>query len=215
MGEYVRGVPMVFIRPEEESLGAAAFPFDLIGSFVPEQDIPRYRFDMERRVKKEIADFRDEMEMRTIHQMYQRRMQPRHRSQQKSPAPPAQDPPRPPPPMPRATSTPVGSLASLPAATAAPHRAAATVVHFDGAMGAALEDDDDGSRDNGTGSNATNIVNLPGVNHSGYGAPLLRIAPDTIKTRLPPIKKPEEPRPMTSRIKSLFRSKPRPTSSNA
>ncbi|KAJ1728371.1 hypothetical protein LPJ61_004066 [Coemansia biformis] len=205
MSEYVRGVAMTFNIPEEESLSAAVFPFELIGSYVQEQDIPRYRFELERKVKQDIANFRDDMEMRTIHQMYQRRMQPRRNQQLPQqdfkPQLPESTQPRPAPPPPhmaRASSTPICSMSSLPIPTAVA-RPSAAVVHFD--------NDNDESGEDGPASPhpATN-------HHAGYGAPLLRITPDTIKTRLPAIKKPETPKPMSSRIKSLFRSKPRPTS---
>ncbi|KAJ2771989.1 hypothetical protein IWQ56_001371 [Coemansia nantahalensis] len=88
---------------------------------------------------------------------------------------------------------------SLPVASAL-SRPSAAIIHFD-------NDADESADDNSI------ISPRPNTNHhAGYGAPLLRISPDTVKTRLPAIKKPDEPKPMSSRIKGLFRSKPRPTS---
>ncbi|KAJ1884621.1 hypothetical protein LPJ81_007054, partial [Coemansia sp. IMI 209127] len=73
MNEYVKGIPMVFRIPEEDVFSVAEFPFELIGSYVSVQDIPRYNFDLERKVKEDIVSFRDEMEVRTMHQVHQRR----------------------------------------------------------------------------------------------------------------------------------------------
>ncbi|KAJ2716882.1 hypothetical protein H4R19_000367 [Coemansia spiralis] len=193
---------MMFNLPDDESASAAEFPFELIGSYMTEQDIPRYQFELERQVKRDIAEFRDDMEMRTIHQMYQRRMQPRRNQQEQQPPLQQQQSQQklaPPPPMARATSTPINSRASLPPPSAL-SRPSAAIVHFDY------------NGDESTDESSI-ISPRPATNHhAGYGAPLLRISPDTIKTRLPAIKKPEEPKPMSSRIKGLFRSKPRPTS---
>ncbi|KAJ1838461.1 hypothetical protein LPJ70_005450 [Coemansia sp. RSA 2708] len=177
MDEYLEGVSLTFRIPEEDNFSAAVFPFELIGSYVSVQDIPQYTFELERRVKQDIAEFRDEMEMRTIHQMYQRRTQPR-RSQ------PAEAQARSLPAMQRASSTPLSALSAMPSALAP--RPSAAIVHFDG-----------GSDDDSAGNNA------------GHNALMDRIPPDTIKTRLPAIRRPEEPKPVSSRIKSLFRSKTR------
>ncbi|KAJ2077535.1 hypothetical protein H4R24_005074 [Coemansia sp. RSA 988] len=182
MGEYVKGIPMVFEIPEEDTLNAAVFPFELIGSYLSVQDISQYGFELEHKVKREISAFRDEMEMRTIHQMYQRRPQARRnrqRQQQQQQLPAMQ----------RATSTPTAT-GTLPDSRAIPSRPPAAIVHFDNAM-----DVSDGDFDSSTAS--------------GRGVGMLRVSPDVIKTRLPAIKKPAETRPVSTRIKSLFRPKNR------
>ncbi|KAJ2805063.1 hypothetical protein H4R20_002241 [Coemansia guatemalensis] len=179
MSEYVKGIPMVFEIPEEDTFNAAVFPFELIGSYLSVQDIPQYSFELERKVKREISIFRDEMEMRTIHQMYQRRPQARRNRQQQQQLPIMQ----------RASSTPVATDTPTDS-RAMVSRPSAAIVHFDNTMGDSDDDFD---------SNAA----------SGRGVGMIRVSPDTIKSRLPALKKPAEPRPVSTRIKSLFRSKNR------
>ncbi|KAJ2041296.1 hypothetical protein GGI08_004451 [Coemansia sp. S2] len=139
MSEYVKGVPLVFCITDEETFSAAEFPFELIGSYVAVQDIPRYSFGLERRVRLEMAEFKDELAMRKLHQEHQRR--PVKRDVQ---------------PMLRAQTTPLSTVSSI------------------------------------------------SDNSAGGVEPLVRFT-------LP--KKAEETvsRPMTSRIKGLFRSKTRTT----
>ncbi|KAJ2359300.1 hypothetical protein IWW50_000022 [Coemansia erecta] len=180
MGEYVKGISLAYSLPEEDNFSAAVFPFELIGSYVSVQEIPQYGFELERRVKREITEFREEMEMRTIHQMYQRRTQTR-RTQQVE-----QQLPRALPAMQRASSTPLNTMYAVPSALTP--RPSAAIVHFDHEMD---ESDDDESS---------------GLSR---GSAMDRVSPDTIKTRLPAIRRPEEPKPVSSRIRSLFRSKTR------
>ncbi|KAJ2607899.1 hypothetical protein H4S08_004656 [Coemansia sp. RSA 1365] len=181
MSEYVKGIPMVFEIPEEDKFNAAVFPFELIGSYLSVQDIPQYGFELEHKVKREISVFRDEMEMRTIHQMYQRRPQARrNRQQQQLPT------------MQRAISTPIATDTPSDSGVIV-SRPSAAIVHFDNAMNGSEDEYDSGSV-------------------SGHGVGMMRVSPDTIKSRLPAIKKPAEPRPVSTRIKSLFRSKNRSAS---
>ncbi|KAJ2490461.1 hypothetical protein IWW37_003117 [Coemansia sp. RSA 2050] len=73
MSEYVKDVPLVFCITDEETFSAVEFPFELIGSYVAVQDIPRYSFGLERKVRSEMAEFKDELAMRKLHQEHQRR----------------------------------------------------------------------------------------------------------------------------------------------
>ncbi|KAJ1743749.1 hypothetical protein LPJ78_001235 [Coemansia sp. RSA 989] len=176
MSEYLQGVSLAFRIPEEENFSEDMFLFEHIENCLSVEEIPKYSFELERRVKQEIFEFREEMEIRSLHLMYQRRPQQTRRSQQ-----PGQT--NSPPGMPRAASTPL-------AATSTPNglapRPSAAIVHFDSDL-----NESDNARQN------------------GHGLLMDRVSPDTIKTRLPAIRKPEEPKPVSSRIKSLFRSKTR------
>ncbi|KAJ1961123.1 hypothetical protein GGI12_003425 [Dipsacomyces acuminosporus] len=64
---------MIYSIPEEEAYAAVEFPFELIGSYVAVQDIPQYDFKLERQVKEETDMFREEENLRILHQKYQRR----------------------------------------------------------------------------------------------------------------------------------------------
>ncbi|KAJ2850904.1 hypothetical protein IWW36_001530 [Coemansia brasiliensis] len=178
MSEYLQGVSLAFRIPEEENFSEDMFLFEHIGDCLSVQDIPKYSFELERKVKQEISEFREEMEIRSMHLMYQRRAQQPRRSQQ-----PRQT--SSPPTMPRATSTPLAAV-SIP--NGLTPRPSAAIVHFDSDPNGS---DNDNARQN------------------GHGLLMDRVSPDTIKTRLPAIRKPEEPKPVSSRIKSLFRSKTR------
>ncbi|KAJ2161186.1 hypothetical protein GGF46_001698 [Coemansia sp. RSA 552] len=187
MAEYLQGVSLVYCIPEEDSFSAAVFPFELIGSYKSVQDIPQYTFKLERQVKREIAEFRDEMEMRTIHQMYQPRVQPRRNTTHQPPTSVSRQPqPTQLPSMARAQSTPLHTLPGT--VTRGTTVRPGAIVHFDGEMDES-DSDDSGSRGNGSLAD--------------------RVSPDTVITRLPAIRKPEEPRPTTSRLRNLFRSKTR------
>ncbi|KAJ2140255.1 hypothetical protein IW145_003847 [Coemansia sp. RSA 521] len=178
MGEFVTGVSLTYRLPEEDNFSAAVFPFELIGSYVSVQEIPQYGFELERKVKREIAEFREEMEMRTIHQLYQRRTQAiRVRQTEHPKSLPA---------MQRASSTPVNTGSAVPAPLMP--RPSAAIIHFDHELDES--DDDENSS-------------------LGHSLMMDQIPPNTIKTRLPAIKRPAEPKPVGSRLKSLFRSKTR------
>ncbi|KAJ1818595.1 hypothetical protein LPJ60_004244 [Coemansia sp. RSA 2675] len=140
MNEYVKDVPLVFCITDEETFSAVEFPFELIGSYVAVQDIPRYSFGLERKVRSEMAEFKDELAMRKLHQEHQRRPVKRDNLQ----------------PMLRAHTSPLSTVSGL---------------------------------------------------SDGGVEPLVRFT-------LPPLQKKTEEtgsRPMTSRIKGLFRSKTRTT----
>ncbi|KAJ2006358.1 hypothetical protein GGI04_000445 [Coemansia thaxteri] len=144
MGEYVKDVRLMFCISEDDTFSAAEFPFELIGSYVAVQDIPHYSFALERQVRQEMAEFKDDLAMRNMHQEYQRRPARRATGSAKPQQESAQ-------PMLRAQSTPLNTVSS------------------NGDLG--------------------------------------------VRVKLPLQRKPEEAasRPMTSRIKSLFRSKTRTT----
>ncbi|KAJ1987634.1 hypothetical protein GGI25_004145 [Coemansia spiralis] len=167
MSEYVRGVSMAFSIPEDEGFGVAEFPFELIESYVAVQDIPRYNFDLERKVKDDIVNFRDEMEMRTMHQVHQRRPVVVRRLNKL-------------PEMARAKSTPLASAEF--------NQPSPSIVHFD------------------TVVESPRPAGRPKATSDAHS-----IDPTTIRSRLPPLKKHEEPQPMGTRIKNIFRSKTRPS----
>ncbi|KAJ2813263.1 hypothetical protein H4S07_000819 [Coemansia furcata] len=98
MSEFVEDVPLVFCITDEETFSAVEFPFELIGSYVAVQDIPRYSFGLERQVRLEMAEFKDEISMRKLHQEHQRRPVKRNNNVQ---------------PMPRAQTTPLSTMSSL------------------------------------------------------------------------------------------------------
>ncbi|KAJ2062553.1 hypothetical protein GGH94_003949 [Coemansia aciculifera] len=98
MNEYVKDVPLVFCITDEETFSAVEFPFELIGSYVAVQDIPRYSFSLERRVRLEMAEFKDELAMRKMHQEHQRRPVKRNNDAQ---------------PMLRAQTTPLSTMSSI------------------------------------------------------------------------------------------------------
>ncbi|KAJ2723929.1 hypothetical protein GGI07_002307 [Coemansia sp. Benny D115] len=177
MSEYLSGIRMVYSLPEEEEAFGAEelFPFDQIGNFRSVQEIPRYNFELERRVKQEVVEFRDEMTVRTMHLEHQRRPA-RHKAQSVQPlsAPQQMETGRREsavrePQMLRAHSTPVGAIVDL------------------------------------TQEYEPDVPKEPAQHQQHVHV----LSPDMIKTRLPAIKKKEEPRPTTSRLKGLFRSKTR------
>ncbi|KAJ2744041.1 hypothetical protein GGI20_003287 [Coemansia sp. BCRC 34301] len=73
MNEYVKDVPLVFCITDEETFSAVEFPFESIRSYVAVQDIPRYQFTLERQVRLEMAEFKDDLAVRKMHQEHQRR----------------------------------------------------------------------------------------------------------------------------------------------
>ncbi|KAJ2660552.1 hypothetical protein IWW48_002889 [Coemansia sp. RSA 1200] len=205
MNDYVRGIPMVFRLQEEEVFSVAEFPFDLIGTCASVQDIPRYNFDLERKVKADIVSFRDEMEVRTLHQMHQRRPMLIQRNNTNAANGTGTAGAKAPPSMFKAKSTPLAALAGLGARLSGSshvfdtdNQPSPTIVHFN--TNALSPDSDRLSTGGGGGGGggrpkATSDASL--------------IDPDTIRSRLPPLKRREEPKPMGTRIKSLFRSKTR------
>ncbi|KAJ1734584.1 hypothetical protein LPJ72_002285 [Coemansia sp. Benny D160-2] len=208
MNDYVRGIPMIFRLQEEEEevFGVAEFPFDQIGTCASVQDIPRYNFDLERKVKADIVSFRDEMEVRTMHQMHQRRpvlIQRNNTSAANGTDAAVAVGAKSPPSMFKAKSTPLAALAGLGARLSGSlhvfdtdNQPSPTIVHFNTD---ALSPDSDRLSTGGGGSGgrpkATSDASI--------------IDPDTIRSRLPPLKRREEPKPMGTRIKGLFRSKTR------
>ncbi|KAJ1664647.1 hypothetical protein IW140_005633 [Coemansia sp. RSA 1813] len=197
MNDYVRGIPMVFSIPEEEVFSVAEFPFELIGSYVSVQDIPRYNFDLERKVKEDIVSFRDEMEVRTMHQMHQRRPMLVQRNQTGTISNNSSRSPRPPN-MFKAKSTPLAALSGLGGSrTPMPSlssidtddQPSPTIVHFN--------------------TSAMSDTNQLPMGRPKATSDVHEIDPSTIRSRLPALKKREEPKPMGTRIKGLFRSKSR------
>ncbi|KAJ1823166.1 hypothetical protein LPJ56_000176 [Coemansia sp. RSA 2599] len=109
MSEYLRGVRMIYTPSDEDSFNAVEFPFDQIGSYREVHDIPRYNFELERQVEREVTSFRDEMTMRTMHLEHQRRPARRktHAAVQKRQMEMSL------PSMARANSTPIGAIIDL------------------------------------------------------------------------------------------------------
>ncbi|KAJ2889647.1 hypothetical protein IWW38_004586 [Coemansia aciculifera] len=157
MNEYVKDVPLVFCISDEETFSAVEFPFESINSYVAVQDIPQYSFALERKVRLEMAEFKDELAMRNMHQEHQRR--PVRRSTQTQPQQQQQQQQQQV--MSRAQTAPLSTM-----------------------------------------------VSVSGNTSSSSMEPLARF-----KLPLQQQRKPEETasRPMTSRIKGLFRSKTRTT----
>ncbi|KAJ2908746.1 hypothetical protein GGI21_002574 [Coemansia aciculifera] len=151
MNEYVKDVPLVFCISDEETFSAVEFPFESINSYVAVQDIPQYSFALERKVRLEMAEFKDELAMRNMHQEHQRR------------------------PVRRSTQTQPQQQQVMSRAQTAP---------------------------------LSTMVSVSGNTSSSSVEPLARF-----KLPLQQQRKPEETasRPMTSRIKGLFRSKTRTT----
>ncbi|KAJ2582822.1 hypothetical protein GGH95_001328 [Coemansia sp. RSA 1836] len=158
MNEYVKDVPLVFCITDEETFSAVEFPFESINSYVAVQDIPRYSFVLERQVRLEMAEFKDDLAMRKLHQEHQRRpvkrnTQPQPQQQQQQQQQQRQQ-------MSRAQTAPLSTVSS--------------------------------------------------ISESTSGSPSVE---PLVRFKLPLQRKPEETvsRPMTSRIKGLFRSKTRTT----
>ncbi|KAJ2237157.1 hypothetical protein GGF40_001737 [Coemansia sp. RSA 1286] len=109
MSEYLRGVRMIYIPAEEDSFNAVEFPFDQIGSYREVHDIPRYNFELERQVEREVHNFRDEMTVRSMHLEHQRRPARRktHAAVQRKHMEPVL------PHVARANSTPIGAIVDL------------------------------------------------------------------------------------------------------
>ncbi|KAJ1798146.1 hypothetical protein LPJ59_002691 [Coemansia sp. RSA 2399] len=198
MNEYVKGIPMVFRIPEEDVFSVAEFPFELIGSYVSVQDIPRYNFDLERKVKEDIVSFRDEMEVRTMHQVHQRRPVLIQRSNAGTISSGSGN--GRPPTMFKAKSTPLAALSGLGRSGSryvmpplgemdSDGQPSPTIVHFD--------------------TTALSELNQPMMGRPKATSDAHEIDPSTIRSRLPPLKKREEPKHMGTRIKGLFRSKSR------
>ncbi|KAJ1888534.1 hypothetical protein LPJ66_008525 [Kickxella alabastrina] len=72
MSEFLVGVCMTYNQPEDDRFNAAEFPFDLIGSYRSEHDIPQYTFELELRVQREVYEFKREMNLRAMHLEQQR-----------------------------------------------------------------------------------------------------------------------------------------------
>ncbi|KAJ2855720.1 hypothetical protein GGI22_004036 [Coemansia erecta] len=193
---------MVFRIPEEDVFSVAEFPFELIGSYVSVQDIPRYSFELERKVKEDIVSFRDEMEVRTMHQVHQRRpvLIQRNNAGTLSSGSGNGRPPA----MFKAKSTPLAALPGLGGSSSSSNSryvmpplgemdsnglSSPTIVHFD--------------------TTALSEINRPMVGRPKAVSDAHEIDPSTIRSRLPPLKKREEPKHMGTRIKGLFRSKSR------
>ncbi|KAJ1642910.1 hypothetical protein J3B02_006122 [Coemansia erecta] len=111
MSEYLRGVRMIYIPCEEDGFNAVEFPFDEIGSYREVHDIPRYNFELERQVEREVTSFRDEMTVRTMHLEHQRR--PARRRTHAVVQPPKKKTDSDIPYVGRANSTPIGAIVDL------------------------------------------------------------------------------------------------------
>ncbi|KAJ1946485.1 hypothetical protein GGF37_001136 [Kickxella alabastrina] len=72
MSEFLVGVCMTYNQPEDDRFNAAEFPFDLIGSYRSEHDIPQYTFELELKVQREVYEFKREMNLHAMHLEQQR-----------------------------------------------------------------------------------------------------------------------------------------------
>ncbi|KAJ1956997.1 hypothetical protein EC988_001059 [Linderina pennispora] len=74
MSDIVEGVVLVFnpAQDSSEDTDIIEFPFELIESYTPVQDIPQYMFRLERQVVRETQEYRDEEAVRKMHIEMQR-----------------------------------------------------------------------------------------------------------------------------------------------